>query len=199
MDYICYYDIIAAVLLFMLFALYFMRRNYPTSTYKAYLAMLLCISLSTIADLVSVYTIARADTIPLGLNYAINILYLLAYNGSAITFYYYVLTLTKPKNTKILTAITYITSLIIVTVLLPTPITHWGIYFDAQKKYQHGFLFPLLYICSLFLLVCAFFVYLQNRKKINRYQIVSILLEIDKSILWSAMENRKHLLFYVIR
>ena len=131
--------------------------------------------------------------------YAINILYLLAYNGSAITFYYYVLTLTKPKNTKILTAITYITSLIIVTVLLPTPITHWGIYFDAQKKYQHGFLFPLLYICSLFLLVCAFFVYLQNRKKLNRYQIVSILLEIDKSILWSAMENRKHLLFYVIR
>ena len=73
MDYICYYDIIAAVLLFMLFALYFMRRNYPTSTNKAYLAMLLCISLSTIADLVSVYTIARADTIPLGLNYAINI------------------------------------------------------------------------------------------------------------------------------
>ena len=136
MDYICYYDIIAAVLLFMLFAL---------------------------------------------------------------TFYYYVLTLTKPKNTRILTAITYITSLIIVTVLLPTPITHWGIYFDAQKKYQHGFLFSLLYICSLFLLVCAFFVYLQNRKKINRYQIVSILLEIDKSILWSAMENRKHLLFYVIR
>ena len=140
---------------------------------------------------------------PIGENswttYAINILYLLAYNGSAITFYYYVLTLTKPKNTKILTAITYITSLIIVTVLLPTPITHWGIYFDAQKKYQHGFLFPLLYICSLFLLVCAFFVYLQNRKKINRYQIVSILLEIDKSILWSAMENRKHLLFYVIR
>ena len=109
--------------------------------------------------------------------YAINILYLLAYNGSAITFYYYVLTLTKPKNTKILTAITYITSLIIVTVLFPTPITHWGIYFDAQKKYQHGFLFPLLYICSLFLLVCAFFVYLQNRKKINRYQIVSISLK----------------------
>ena len=139
--------------------------------------MLICISLSTITDLVSIYTIPRADTLPLGLNYAINILYLLAYNGSAITFYYYVLTLTKPKNTKILTAITYITSLIIVTVLLPTPITHWGIYFDAQNSYQHGFLFPLLYICSLFLLVCAFFVYLQNRKKLNRYQIVSISLK----------------------
>ena len=51
MNYVCYYDIIAAVLLSMLFALYFMRRNYPTSTNKAYLAMLICISLSTITDL----------------------------------------------------------------------------------------------------------------------------------------------------
>ena len=67
MDYICYYDIIAAVLLSMLFALYFMRRNYPTSTNKAYLAMLICISLSTITDLLSMYTIPRADIVPLWL------------------------------------------------------------------------------------------------------------------------------------
>lgn len=175
MNYICYYDIIAAVLLSMLFALYFMRRNYPTSTNKAYLAMLICISLSTITDLISIYTIPRADTLPLGLNYAINILYLLAYNGSAVTFYSYVLTLTKPKNTTGLTAVAYTTSAIVMMVLLPTPITHWGIYFDAQNNYQHGFLFLLLYVCSLLLLVCAFVVYFRNRKKLNRYQVVSIL------------------------
>ena len=175
MNYVCYYDIIAAVLLSMLFALYFMRRNYPTSTNKAYLAMLICISLSTITDLLSMYTIPRADIVPLWLNYVINILYLLTYNGSALTFYYYVLTLTRPKNTKVLTLIAYMTLVLDLVILLPTPVTHWGIYFDDRNNYQHGCLFPLLYVSAIFLLACVFVVFFRNRKKLNRYQVVSIL------------------------
>lgn len=175
MNYICYYDIIAAVLLAMLAALYFMRRNYPTLTNKIYLVMLFTISVSTITDLITMYTIPRADTVPLGFNYLINILYLLAYNGSAIVFYFYVLTVSKSKHISKLMIVGYFVAVIDLLILIPTPVTHWGIYFDEQNVYRHGFMFYQLYVNSIFLLIFIMVVFLRNRKNLNRFQAVSIL------------------------
>lgn len=175
MNYICYYDIIAAVLLAMLAALYFMRRNYPTLTNKIYLVMLFTISVSTITDLITMYTIPRADTVPLGFNYLINILYLLAYNGSAIVFYFYVLTVSKSMHISKLMIVGYFVAVIDLLILVPTPVTHWGIYFDEQNVYHHGFMFKQLYVNSIFLLIFIMVVFLRNRKNLNRFQAVSIL------------------------
>lgn len=175
MNYIYYYDVIAAIILAMLAALYFMRRNYPTITNKIYLCMLLTISVSTVTDLITIYTIPRADTVPLGFNYLINILYLLAYNGSAIVFYFYVLEVTKSKHASKLMKVGYLVAAIDLLILIPTPVTHWGIYFDDRNVYCHGFLFYQLYVNSVFLLIFIMIVFLQNRKNLNRFQAASIL------------------------
>lgn len=176
MEYIYYYDIVALVLLVMLVALYFMRRDYPTLTNKIYLGMTLCCVAATITDLISAYSIPHADTFPLGLNYVINILYLMTYNGAAIFFYVYVLTITKQNQISKWNRIIYIVVIVFDSLLLlTTPFTKLMIYFDNDSNYCHGPLFVMLYVNSIFLLTCVIILFFRYRKNLSTYQVVSII------------------------
>ena len=145
MEYIFYYDIVAFVLLIMLIAIYFMRRNYPTQTNKIYVCMAFSCLLSTITDLISIYSLSHVDRFPLIWHYCINILYLISYNGIAVFFYIYVLTLTKSHQSSLLNRTIYRFVTIVDQILLfSTPFTKLVNYFDENRAYCHGPLFTVL-------------------------------------------------------
>ena len=87
MNYIIEYDIAAIILSVTLLFLYFARDGYQVAANKIYIIMIGLTIIAPVADICSVYTIANAKTIPLWLNFFINITYLLAYNGMAIVFF----------------------------------------------------------------------------------------------------------------
>lgn len=176
MEYIFYYDIIAFVLLIMLIAIYFMRRNYPTLTNKIYIYMAFSCLVSTVTDLASIYGLSHIHSFPLIWHYCINILYLLSYNGIAVFFYIYVLVLTKSYHSSLSNRIIYIIAAIVdLILLLTTPFTKLIIYFDENLSYCHGSLFIVLYITSIFLLLCATILIFRYRKKLSDFQFASIM------------------------
>lgn len=176
MEYIFYYDIVAFVLLIMLIAIYFMRRNYPTQTNKIYVCMAFSCLLSTVTDLISIYSLSHVDRFPLIWHYCINILYLISYNGIAVFFYIYVLTLTKSHRLSLLNRAIYrFVTIVDLILLLSTPFTKLVIYFDENRSYCHGPLFTVLYINSICLLLCVIVLLFRYRKKLTGFQVVSII------------------------
>lgn len=175
MIYNYHYDIAALMLIVLLISIYFLRRNYPTTANKAFLAILFFTFTATVSDLLSALTIPKADEIPLLINYLINIIYLISYNSTAIVFYIYVTIITKQYHKRYTRISAYIAFCVNSFILLPTPWTHWGIYFDENFQYQHGVLFPLLYVSSFLMLLSTIYFFFRYRYNLSRYQVVSVL------------------------
>lgn len=152
-----------------------MRRTYPTETNKAYFVMAIGCLVSTVSDLISIYSIACSDSLPIWFNYIINLTYLVSYNSVAIIYFQYVDTLIKPKKTLKRVILTYVISSDLF-ILLTSPLLHLGIYFDDNNVYRHGSLFVLLYVNAIVILVYVLYLFLRNRKKLNNYQTFTIII-----------------------
>ncbi len=175
MTYIIEYEIAALGLELMLLALYCIRNNFPCATNRFYFAMLSCGITATTFNLLSVFTLAQADSLPVGINYFTNMVYLLAYNGSALLFFLYVLHVTENEKTiRIGKKIFYVSFIIVTFLITTTPLTKWIIYFD-DLEYRHGPLFIVLYIISVFMLLSVFFLFFKFKYKLDRMQTFSIM------------------------
>jgi EAL domain-containing protein (putative c-di-GMP-specific phosphodiesterase class I)/GGDEF domain-containing protein len=186
MNYIVEFDIAAMFVEVLLVVIYFMRYNYPCRTNRIFMLMLTSSLVASAADVVSVYTLAHIDTVPIALNYVFNILYLLAFNYGAILFFAYVTTVTGSiEKYRIEHYVILIASVIDTVLLLTTPFTGWVINFDGGT-YNHGTLFSVLYIISLSLLTVVFVLFFRHRKKLNRLQAFAILF-FDVAIIVSVL------------
>lgn len=174
--YIYEFDIAAALLIAALIILLILRKNYPSTTNKLYMAMLIGNLFSTVMDLVTVYTLAHNTTIPVYVNYAVNIMYLISFNSCAVLYYIYTLVLTKENHYRRFERLLGISVLVIdVLLVATTPLTKLVIYFDKNNSYCHGPLMPVLYVTALFLLVYSMYLALRYRRNLTRFQLVSVL------------------------
>ena len=175
MDYIIEYDIAAVFLSMVLLFLYFVRYNYQIFSNRLYIAMLGCNLIAAVADICTVHTINYAPSVPVALNFFVNIVYLLAYNSMAVLFFVYVLDLTKSsRKSKWGAIIAMGSATVIVGLIVTTPLTGWIIYFDENMNYQHGVLWPVLYAVAAVLLTSVMAVVVRNRRKISKYQRIAI-------------------------
>ena len=175
MDYIIEYDIAAVFLSMVLLFLYFVRYNYQIFSNRLYIAMLGCNLIAAVADICTVHTIHYAQSVPVALNFFVNIVYLLAYNSMAVLFFVYVLDLTKSsRKSKWGAIIAMGSATVIVGLIVTTPLTGWIIYFDENMNYQHGVLWPVLYAVAAVLLTSVMAVVIRNRRKISKYQRIAI-------------------------
>ena len=175
MNYIIEYNIAAVCLSVVLLFLYFVRYNYQILSNRLYIAMLGCNLIAAVTDICTVYTIHYAQSVPSALNYFVNIVYLLAYNSMAVLFFIYVLDLAKILGKSRWSSVVALGSAsAIVTFIVTTPFTGWIIYFDENMNYQHGPLWPVLYVIAALLLASVLMVVVKNKEKISKYQRIAI-------------------------
>jgi len=123
-DYIYEFNIAACGVYAILLVLYFLRTNYPSTTNKLYITLVIVDLAAAVLDLITIYTITNPDKVPLWFNWAVNMAYLWVFNGCAILFSVYIIYITKqnniPKRDRIMCiALTAVDSLLIFT----TPLT----------------------------------------------------------------------------
>ncbi|MBE6902155.1 MAG: EAL domain-containing protein [Ruminococcaceae bacterium] len=177
MNYIYEFDIAACALMIMFSVLLAIRKNFPTYSNKLYACMLAGNLFATAMDLVTVFTIAKADTLPLWVNYLTNIVYLTSFNGCAVLYYMYVLAITKEnRTTRLDRAVAIAVITIDVVFISTTPLTKWIFFFDEENNYCHGPLMLLLYVTAVFMLFYSFLISVKYRHSLTKYQIVSIVI-----------------------
>ncbi len=175
MFYIYEFDIAAVCLISALLILLFIRRNYPSVTNRLYVGMLCTNLFATVIDLITVYSLAHTDTVPLWVNYVVNMIYLISFNACAVLYHVYTVTLTKESNISKLDRLIGIGVLAVdVLLIATTPFTKLIIYFDEDYNYCHGPLMPMLYINALLLIVYCMYLAVTCRKKLTKYQYISV-------------------------
>ena len=85
MQYVYHFDLAAVFIILTLLGLFFTQRNYPSTCGKIFLGMLCMGFVSSVMDVVTVFTISRAQDVPLWLNYLLNMVFLIPeFHGSAL-------------------------------------------------------------------------------------------------------------------
>lgn len=175
MNYFYQYDLTALILLIILIWLYFMKKNYPTKTNKIYLGMVSCCFISSAFDVMSIFIGRNPENFPIGLIYLINMIYLMAYNGTGIVFYVYVLMLIKNDRIQLKYKIVYILVTVIdAFVIFSSPVTKFAFSVNKNGEYSRGDLMIVLYITALFLLVSVIINFIKYNSRLTRIQMFSI-------------------------
>lgn len=175
MNYITEFEMAALSIQLLLIAIYYMRRNYHCYTNRCYMAMLFCSTISTVMNIISVYTIDNWETVPTALNYLVNILYLLAYNSTALLFVKYTCSVIDDKKSTQIMNIFVAAALGVEAILFAlTPFTKWII--NCDNGYEHGSFFWVLYAIAFLALTSVLVLFLRFRKRFNRFQSLAIIL-----------------------
>lgn len=175
MNYITEFEMAALSIQLLLIAIYYMRRNYHCYTNRCYMAMLFCSTISTVMNIISVYTIDNWETVPTALNYLVNILYLLAYNSTALLFVKYTCSVIDDKKSTQIMNIFVAAALGVEAILFAlTPFTKWII--NCDNGYEHGPFFWVLYAIAFLALTSVLVLFLRFRKRFNRFQSLAIIL-----------------------
>ena len=174
MQYIIYFDVAAILLNAALLLIVYMRRTYPTKSCTLYKLMLWLNLASSCADLISAYMISFPQRFPLVLNYAANMVYLIAHNMTAVVFLLYVIVLVRGDfGTKM--ELIFWQSIVIfeAALVLTSPFTRFVFYFDENKVYHHGPLVLVLYCAAAAILFYAVVLFIRHRRIMNEYQMAT--------------------------
>lgn len=159
MNYIYQFDIAAIIVSLAVISSFFARKTIPTRKFKAFVFEIAMILGSSTFDLISIYSLANAESFPIKLNYLINIIYIVTTLLLPFCFFFCIYFATEslddegPLHPKLLFIFPIIVAVFIV---ITTPVTGLAFYFDENLNYIHGPLFPVLFGISFFYLISTF-------------------------------------------
>jgi len=171
-NYIVEFDIAAIVLTIMLLSMLLIRRTYPTVAIRQYTYILICNLISSVADLISAYTIYDPSLVSIPVNYGISVTFLLFHNLTSVFFMMYVISnIRKNLGTKG-ERILWISLIAFLTLcIITTPFTKGVILFDEAKVYSHGKFVFVLYVAPVISIVYSIFLLIKYRKSMSFFQI----------------------------
>lgn len=191
MLYLSEYCVAAVMGTVVLFALYFLKRNYDTRHNRLFFCMVLINLLSSAVNIISVYTISFPQNYSPAVRDIVNLGYLWLYNLLAGVFMLYTDSVTKVQRLQKPVRIVFVTVHLLETVLLCTsPATNWIAYFDENLVYCHGILHPLLYVFAYAEILFGLALIGVCRKKFNRYQTTAVF--------WFAIGNFAAQVFQIL-
>ena len=137
MSYNICFEICSLIYLAIITIYFFVKRKYLNRQGKIYSFYILFVFLDITTNLISIYTINHAPSIPLLNNYLVNSLYMLCQFIMPSILYIYILALTQTaKKTTIL--ITMLPVILGVFAVLINPLAHNLFYFDQNFNYIQG-------------------------------------------------------------
>lgn len=176
MQWICHYSICAVFISGIVCVFYYNRKNYPSFSGRVYGILLFTSLFSALFDTVSIYTLSYPHSVPVWLNYIINIIYLLCFNATGIIYHIYVLSVSRThtpflRGDKILLLILSLTDILLITT---TPFTHWIIYFDQDRVYCDGPFKIVLFLIAFVVLFRSLYITIRYSKCLSRTQVLSV-------------------------
>ena len=191
MQYISEFCIAAVVGTVVLFALYFLKRNYDTPHNWLFFGMVVINLLASSVNIVSISTIAHPEQFSPFVRDLVNLSYLWLYNLLAGVFLLYADNITKIPQHRIPVRIFFFSVHLLETFLIFTsPVTKLIAYFDENLVYCRGILHPLLYTVAYAEILAGLLLYAFCRNKFNHYQKVSVF--------WYAVANFAAQIFQMI-
>ncbi len=177
MNYVYQYDIAACFLIGVLIILMMLRRGYPTTANKIYIAMLFSNLVAAVLDLLTVFIISTPTALPMWLNYLVNMLYFATFNGCAILYFAYVIIIIKDRKASKFEQWAFVAVIAIdLAIIGSTPLTGWAFRFDEAGVYHRGDLMLFLYVSSAFLLLYTMILSIVHRQTLNKFQRSSIVI-----------------------
>lgn len=174
MRYDYQYEVAAIVVLLMLFVIYWSRKNLASKSNKIFLGLLINNLVVAITDFVSCFCISYPYDYPIGVCYAVSLLYMFSYNMMGVLFLLYIDSKTKvAKLWKKIEVLVFGVALLDFVLIFTSPWTHLIAYFDENRIYVHGPCLFLLYGISFVLLMLGVVCFMVSRKRFNGYQIFS--------------------------
>ncbi len=153
------YDVAALVYLIVLFLLLRRFKNISTESNKAFRLLLWCGILTTVFDLLGVLVLVYSKQVPVSVNYATQILYMLFLYSCGLAYYHLTYTMISPfrKAYTYRKVLIILVSLIDVGFLVTSPFTKLVFYLqleeDASYTYHHGPVLYVLYGIAVFLMI----------------------------------------------
>ncbi|MBR5959810.1 MAG: EAL domain-containing protein [Clostridia bacterium] len=191
MQYMSEFCIAAVMGTVVLFALYFLKRNYDTPHNRLFFGMVVVNLLASAINIVSINTIEHPEQFTPFMRDLVNLSYLWLYNLIAGIFLLYADNLTKIPQAKTPVRVFFWSVHLLETFLIFTsPVTNLIAYFDENLVYCRGLLHPLLYAIAYTEILAGLILYAVNRKRFNHYQKVSVF--------WYAVANYTAHVFQLI-
>ena len=177
MKYIIHYDVAALLITGMIIVQYYSNRRISLGVRRVFVMMLMIEACTSALDLVTVYTIEHPASVPLALNYLLNMAYLLGFNSIPMLYYIYVREAIRPsvKWEKWESVSALAPFAISAALILTTVWTHGIIYFENGLTYMYGPLFPILYVCAFYYMISALVHTMLHRDRLTRSQRVVVM------------------------
>lgn len=172
MKYIIHYDVAALLITLIIIAQYYSNRRISLGVRKVFVVMLMIAAGSNALDLITVYTIEHPQSIPLWLNYLVNMVYLLSFNCVPMLYYVYVREAIRPSERWSRWEYVKAFGMFAVDALLifTTPITKGIFYFENGLYYKHGSWMAFLYVSAFYYMVSALIQTIRYQSKLTRSQ-----------------------------
>lgn len=176
MHYNIYFEICSLSYLIIITIYFFLKRKYLNRQGKVYAFYILFVFLDIITNMISIFTIENAASIPLIINILVNSLYTLCQFTMPSILYLYVISSSQTYNKSYFPYIFIPLGLGILSVLL-NPITHQLFYFDQNLSYTLGPGQWQLYINGAFYILATLIYVSKHHKKLGKnfyYTVIAI-------------------------
>ncbi len=172
-------DFALAGLIFMciLFIVVKYQYNKEMQTIQQLNKLLFFLILADFADIVSSVTISYPASVPLWVNYALNVLFFECEIVCISIFPKYVQAVLQKNNafSLLINKLNDYLVIIFAIICASTPWTHLIFYFDEDTKYTHGHIYLVIFILPLYFLIYSFIRLIYNKNSFNKKQFYSII------------------------
>lgn len=177
MNYIIHYDVAALLVTLIIIVQYYSNRRISLGVRKVFVVALMVAMGSNALDLITVYTIEHPQSIPLVLNYLVNMAYLISFNSIPMLYYVYVREAIKPSErwSKWEYVWAFGPFAVDVLLVLTTVFTHGIFWFEDGLVYTHGSWMAFLYVSAFYYMVSALIQTIIHRSGLTHSQRVVVI------------------------
>lgn len=177
MNYIIHYDVAALLVTLIIIVQYYSNRRISLGVRKVFVVALMVATVSNALDLITVYTIEHPQSIPLVLNYLMNMAYLISFNSIPMLYYVYVREAIKPSErwSKWEYVWAFGPFAVDVLLVLTTVFTHGIFWFEDGLVYTHGSWMAFLYVSAFYYMVSALIQTIIHRSGLTHSQRVVVI------------------------
>lgn len=166
---------LAAIVIFIITIFYtYSGRNVPSLVNRIYKILLTVAFTATILNLITVFSLAYSQVIPVDINYMLNYCYLFMQSMLPPILFLYVYLLTEEKERDGLFYLFFIPLLGILLSFFITPMTNFIFYFDAAGIYRRGPGMKVLVLFAVVYLLLSWFLTMRKRMSFNKTQRLAI-------------------------
>ena len=167
MQYVIHYDIAAVVVFIFIIVAFYGRKVIPTRENHAFSAFMIAGMAVAVLDLLSCLALEYFPELPLPLSYVLNILVFVSINCLYLTYYHYIVTLTRNHKSKFWLLTRFLVNAIFWMNIVLEVLTPWlrTVFYFENGRYLHGKFYVVHFISGgVVLIICMILTFYTRRK-----------------------------------